>query len=412
MSVPNTLITPTWVTKDVAVNFKNNLKLIGCFDRHWDEAWKNKPQGAQIGDTVQIRIQQRWEVNEGQALVQQAIINQTVPLTINHQFQIGMGWSSSQEALEVEEVQDRYTKTAGRRQANKWDVVAGAEVYKSVYFSIGAPGVAITSNQTWTDGVALLRNVAVPDDELIAVLDPLTESALLANNFALFNPSDRISKYFKTGQFAGAALGVDEWYWDPNIPTHTTGTFTASTPAVLNAGQTGSTITTDGWGTYALKAGDSFILDGVYAMNPESYISTGILQQFTLTADVSGSTTATLAFSPAIIPSGQLTTVSGSPADNAAITFLGSTGAVGGTMAAQTSRQSLMFNPAAFAFAMVSLPDGLAGAKAKTVGDKDSKIWMRWVEQYNIQTDQQPSRVDTLGGVASVLAYFALRAWS
>jgi hypothetical protein len=71
-----------------------------------------------------------------------------------------------------------------------------------------------------------------------------------------------------------------------------------------------------------------------------------------------------------------------------------------------------MFHPAAFAFAMVDLPDRLAGAVAKTVGDKDTKIAIRWVEQYNIQTDQQPSRCDTIGGVAAILPYFAVRMWS
>lgn len=409
----NTLITPTWVTKDTAVNFKNNLKLIGRFDRTWEKQnWGDKPEGAQIGDTVQVRIQQRWEVNEGQALVQQSILNQTVPLTINHQFQVGMGWSSSQTALEIEMVQDRYTKPAGRRMANKWDVVAGQEVYKAVYFSAGTPGSPITSNQTWTDAVALLHNNAVPDGDLGAVIDPLTQSSLLANNFALFNPNAQISKYFKTGQFAGAALGVDEWYWDPNMPIHTTGTFTSSTPVVSSAGQTGSTLATSGWGTYALKAGDVFTIDGVYGVNPESYQSTGSLQQFVLTADLAGSSTATFSISPSIIPSGQLQTVTASPGLNAAMTFLGATGTVSATMAATSSRQSLMFHPAAFAFAMVDLPDNLAGANAKTVGDKDTKIAMRWVEQYNIQTDQQPSRCDTIGGVAAILPYFAVRMWS
>ncbi len=393
----NTLITPTWVTKDTAVNFKNNLKLIGRFDRSIEKQnFKDKPEGAQIGDTVQVRIQQRWEVSEGQGLVQQSILNQTVPLTINHQFQIGMG----------------YTKPAGRRMANKWDVVAGKEVYKKVYFSAGTPGTAITSNQTWTDAVALLHNNAVPDDELGAVIDPLTQSSLLANNFALFNPNAQISKYFKTGQFAGAALGVDEWYWDPNMPIHTTGTFTSSTPVATAANQTGSTLTTSGWGTYALVEGDVFTIDGVYGVNPESYESTGALQQFVLTQDVAGSSTATLTFSPSIITSGQLKTVTASPSTTAAITFLGATGAVSATMAAQTSRQSLLFHPAAFAFAMVDLPDKLAGANAKSVGDSDTKIAMRWVEQYNIQTDQSPSRCDTIGGVAAILPYFALRAWS
>jgi hypothetical protein len=409
----NTFITPTWVTKDTAVNFKNNLKLIGRFDRTWEKQnWGDKPEGAQIGDTVQVRIQQRWEVNEGQALVQQSILNQTVPLTINHQFQVGMGWSSSQTALEVERVQDRYTKPAGRRMANKWDVVAGQEVYKAVYFSAGSPGVPITSNQTWTDAVALLHNNAVPDGELGAVIDPLTQSSLLAANFALFNPNQQISKYFKTGQFAGAALGVDEWYWDPNMPIHTTGTFTSSSPAVVNGGQTGSSLAIDGMGTYALKAGDVFTIDGVYGVNPESYQSTGQLQQFTLTADVSGSSTATLSISPSIIPSGQLKSVTTSPADNAVLTFKGATGTVSATMSAIASRQSLMFHPAAFAFAMVDLPDNLAGANAKTVGDKETRIAMRWVEQYNIQTDQQPSRCDTIGGVAPILPYYAVRMWS
>lgn len=409
----NTLITPSWVTKDTAVNFKNNLKLIGRFDRTWEKQnWGDKPEGAQIGDTVQVRIQQRWEVNEGQALVQQSILNQTVPLTINHQFQVGMGWSSSQTALEIEMVQDRYTKPAGRRMANKWDVVAGQEVYKSVYFSAGSPGVAITDNQTWTDAVALLHNNAVPADELNAVIDPLTQSSLLANNFALFNPTAQISKYFKTGQFSGAALGVDEWYWDPNMPIHTTGTFTTSTPVASSAGQTGSSLAISGMGTYALKAGDVFTVDGVYGVNPESYQSTGQLQQFVLTADVSGSSTATLSISPSIIPSGQLQTVTASPANNAALTFLGATGTVSATMSAIASRQSLMFHPAAFAFAMVDLPDNLAGANAKTVGDKETRIAMRWVEQYNIQTDQQPSRCDTIGGVAAILPYFACRMWS
>ena len=409
----NTFITPTWVTKDVAMNFKNNLKLIGQFDRTWEKQnWGNKPEGAQIGDTVQVRIQQRWQVFEGQGLVQQPILNQTVPLTINHQFQVGMGWSSAQTALEVEKVQDRYTRPAGRRQANKWDAVAGAEVYKSVYFSAGSPSTPITSNQTWTDAVALLHNNAVPDGDLCAVIDPLTQSNLLAANFAIFNPQSQISQYFKTGQFSGAALGVDEWYYDPLIPTHTTGSFTASTWQMTSASQTGSSITVDGGGTYALKEGDVFTIAGVNGVNPESYTDTGVLQQFVLTADVSGSSTATLTISPSIIPSGQLQTVTASPANDAALTFLGSSGAVGGTMTATSSRQSLMFNPAAFAFAMVDLPDNLAGANAKTVGDKDTNIAIRWVEQYNIQTDQQPSRCDTIGGVAAILPYFAVRMWS
>jgi hypothetical protein len=407
----NVFLTPTWFTKDTAVGFKNNLKLIGQFDRSYDDVWANKPQNMQIGYTVQVRIEQRWIVSEGQALVVQPILNQSVPMTINHQFQIGCEWSSADDALAVEEVQSRYTVPAGKAQANKWDVVAGKEVYKQVYTSIGSPGVPISDDATYTDGVAKMRNVGVPDD-FVAVLDPKSQSRLLAANFALFNPQTQISKYFKTGQFSGPALGVDAWSWDPNMPTHTTGTFTTATPAVAGANQTGSTIALSGMGTYAMKAGDVFTIDGVFAVNPLTYEDTGDLQQFSLQADLAGTTTGTFTISPAIITSGSLQTVTVSPANLAAVTWLGATGTVAATMAATKSRQSLMFNPAAFAFVMVDLPKNLAGANTKRVSDKDAGISMRWVEQYAITTDQNPSRIDSMGGVAAILPAFAMRAWS
>ena len=405
----NTIITSTWVTKDVAMFWKNSIKLVGRFDRQWNAEWSKT--ASKIGDTIQVRIPQRFVVNEGQALVIQSILNQTVPLSINHQYQVGMEWSSADSALRVEEVQKRYTKPAGFALANKADVQSGAEVYKSVYTSVGTPGTAITSNQTWTDAVAKLRALGVPED-LCVVMDPQTQSNILNANFALFNPQAQISKYFTSGQFGAGALGVDDWYYDPNLPTHTTGTFTTATPIVSGGGQSGSTLSASGLGTYALVAGDVFTIDGVNAVNPVSYVNTGFLQQFTLSVNVAGTTTGTLTFSPPIIASGQLQTVTALPAASAAINFLGATGAVAATMAATASKQTLMFNGDAFAFAMVSLPDNLPGANAKTISDPDARISLRWVEQYQASTDQLPRRCDMLVGMAPILPGFACRCWS
>ncbi len=408
----NTLITPNWVTTDTATGFLDSTKLIGRFDRQWDDSWSNLPEGAKIGNTAQVRIEQRWVVTEGQALQQQAILNQTVPITINHQFNIGMGWSSSQATLEVEEVQSRYSRPAGKRMAAKWDRVAGAEVYKSVYFSVGTPGVNIPDNITWQTAVAILQEQAVPDDMIAAIVSPSQQAVLTSSNYALFNPQKQVSGYFESGKFSDAALGVNKWFFDPLLPMHTTGTFTASTPIVTAGGLTGSTITTSGWGTFALKQGDVFTLDGVYSTNPlEQDLNMGRLQQFTMSTDLSGSSTATLAFSPSIITSGPLQNVTASPAANAAITFMGATGTIAATMAATASRQNLLFHPSAFAFVMVDLAKDLAGARTGYTSDKETKIKMRWAEQWNIQTDQQPSRIDTIGGIAPILPYFAVRCW-
>lgn len=405
----NTFITPNWVTTDVAMNWKNDIRLIANVKRTYGNDWKNKPEGAQIGYTVQQRIQQRWQVTEGQALQQQAVLNQTVPISLTHQLQIGMGWSSADATVVVEEVQDRYTKPAGRAMASKCDALLGAEVYKSVYYTIGTPGVSITANDVYTDGSAFLDNVAVPMP-LCAVLDPKAMSKITSANFAIFNLPGG-NRDFKTGQFSGENLGFDEWYRDPNMPTHTTGTFTTATPIVSGAGQTGSTLSASGLGTYALKAGDTFKLTGVNAVNPVSYVDTGALQEFVLTVDVAGTTTGTLTFSPPIITSGQLQTVTASPAANAPIFFTGATGTVSATMAATTSRQSLLFNAAAFAFVNADLKKNLAGAVTGRISDEDARVSMRSVEQYNIQTDQEPTRIDMLVGNAAVLPYFAIRAW-
>jgi hypothetical protein len=410
----NTFITPNWVSTDVAMFWDNNIKLLRLADMTYGSEWKDKPDGAQIGYTVQQRIPQRFRVKRGQALQQQAILNQTVPISLTDQLQVAMGWSSADNAVDVEEVQDRYTKPAGKALASECDSFFGQQIYKSVYFSIGTPGTAITSNETWTDGVATLRAFGVPED-LLAVTDPKQQSKLVSSNLALFNPRETIGRIFKKGLFGEGALGVDEWAWDSNMPVHTTGTFTSSTPVVSGASQTGSTLAISGMGTYALKEGDVFTIDGVYGVNPISYTDTTILQQFTLSADVSGSSTATLTFTPSIIAdtNSQLQTVNALPANGAAISFLGATGTVNATLAATTSKQNLIANPAAFAWVSADLPVNLAGAVAgRTPGAKGDRVSIRYVDQYNIQTDQMPRRMDCLVGAAPVLPYFALRAWS
>ncbi|HMF58850.1 MAG TPA: P22 phage major capsid protein family protein [Vicinamibacterales bacterium] len=407
--MPNTIITPTWVTKDVAMFWKNSIKLVGRFDRQWNKEWSKS--ATKLGDTIQVRIPQRFQVTEGQALAIQSIFNQTVPLSINHQYQVAFEWSSADAALRIEEVQKRYTKPAGQALANKADAQCGEEVYRSVYFSIGAPGVPLASDLTWTDGVALLRSAGVPED-LCAVTDPRTQSAITNANLALFGPRPVVDKAFRESKFAEMALGIDDWYYDPNMPTFTTGTFTTATPIVSGGGQTGSTILLAGMGTYAMVKGDVFTIDGVYMVNPVSYVDQAILQQFTLTAPLAGTTTGTFSISPPIITSGQLQTVTNSPGANAAVSWLGSTGTVAATMAAQRSKQSLVFQGDAFAFAMVDLPDDLPGAEATTITDPDARISLRRVRQYQALTDQLPNRIEMLVGMAPIIPSFALRAWS
>lgn len=410
----NTVITPNWVSTDVAMFWDQNVTALKLSDPTYGSEWRNLPDGAKIGYTVQQRIPQRWRVKRGQALQQQPILNQTVPISLTDQLQVAMGWSSADQEIEIEEVQDRYDKPAGQAFAAECDAFFQQSIVKSVYFNIGTPGQRITDNVTWTDGVAKLHAFGVPD-ELRAVIEPLQQSKLQAQNMTQFNPQSTISTVFRKGFFGFGAFGVDEWAWDSHMVSFTTGTFTTSTPVVAGANQSGSSLAISGLGTYAFVEGDRFTIDGVYGVEPVSYVNTNILQDFVVTSDLAGSSTATLTISPSLIadPNSPLQTVNALPANGAAITFKGATGTVSATMTATTTKLNLIANAAAFAFVSADLPVKLAGAVAgRTPGAKTDKISIRYVDQYNIQTDQLPRRMDGLVGAAPILPYFALVAYS
>jgi hypothetical protein len=406
----NTLATSTWVTKETSREFFNDLTFLANVNRTYDDQYIQN--GAKVGNTVNARLPQRFQATDGQALQLQNIFDQTVPITLTNQKNVAFGWSSAQATTEVDEVRTRYTKPGGEALANVAEVLAFNAVYRDVFNAVGTPGTTPAATLTYLQAGTKLTDQATPLRGRVAVLDPLAMQTIANASSTLFNPSAVIGENYKNGMFGRRQLGIDEWYQDPVRPTHTTGSFTASTPVVSGAGQTGSAISTTGWAAAAttLKKGDILTIAGVNTVNPLSYSSVGRLQQFVVTADtgdVAGAIAA-LPISPSIITSGQLQTVDVSPAANAAITVW-SANPVAGTLAATASPQSFVYHPDAFAFVMADLMKPGAGAEATTVRSKALGFSIRMVEQYQIGTDQNPSRLDILIGAATVQARLACR---
>jgi len=404
----NSLVTPTWYTKEVARILVNNLKFAANVNRSYDDAYVQA--GAKVGYTVNARLPQRFTVTEGQALQTQGINDQYAPITLTHQKNVAYSWSTASMTQEIEEIRKRYVAPAATALANVIDYDGLNTVYTDVYQSVGVPGTTPSSNLTYLQANAKLTNSAVPSDGRVAVLDPTSMVTLANANLALFNPSAQISEQYREGQFASRALGVSEWYEDANVAKFTTGSYTTSTPLINGASQTGSSLVTDGWASSAatLNKGDIFTIAGVYAVNPVSYASTGALQQFVVTATTTSVLTdmAALPISPSIITSGQLQTVTASPADNAAITVVG---AGASTMTATVTSQSLLYHPDAFALVMADLHRPSSGAEATTVRSKELGVSIRMVQQYQIGTDSEPTRLDVLYGWATLRPTLACR---
>lgn len=405
----NTLATPTWTTKETARYFTNDLVFLANVNRTYDDQYVQS--GAKVGNTVNARLPQRFVAVDGQAAQIQSLFDQTVPITLTNQKQVAFGYSSAQATTELDLIRTRYVQPGAEALANAAEALAFLAVYRDVYSAVGTLGTTPSATLTYLQAGTKLTDLATPMKGRVAVLDPLAMQTIANTSSALFNPSAVISENYEEGMFGRNQLGIGKWMQDAVRPTHTSGTFTAATPTVTGAGQVGASILTGAWasGATTLKRGDILTFAGVNSVNPLSYTSTGRLQQFVVTADVSDSTQViTIPISPSIITSGQLQTVDASPAASAAITVW-SANPSGGVLATTNSPQSLVYHPDAFAFVMADLIKPNKGADATTVSSKLNGISIRYVEQYQGMTDQNLNRLDILIGAATLQPRLACR---
>jgi hypothetical protein len=255
-----------------------------------------------------------------------------------------------------------------------------------------------------------MDNEACPRDGMrYAAFSPTANAALVGGFSGLFNSSKEISDNYKKGVLQDA-LGLNIMM-SQNIPTHTVGGL-GGTPLVNGANQgitnSGATdnpyaattsLITDGWTAAAanrLRKGDVFTIAGVFAVNPETKQSTGVLRQFVVTADVSsdGSGNATVVIAPAIIAGGAFQNVTARPADNAAITV--QTGS-----ASTAYQQNLVWHRDAVTFVSpeMELPNNMDMASQASLADEGG-ISLRFVRGFDILNNRRISRFDVLWGVA------------
>src|SRR5262245_22426535 len=247
--MPNTLATPNWVTKETARGYVNKLVALAHVNRTYDDQYIQA--GAKVGNTVNARLPQRWQVTDGQALQIQAIYDQTVPITLTNQKNVAFGYSSAQATTELDLIRQRYTQPGADGLANASEILFFQNVYRDIYSSVGTPGVTPSAVLTYLQAGTKLTDLATPLEERVAMLDPLAMQTIANTSSVLFNPGGFVSRATEEGMWAGKLLGVDGWYQDPLVPTHTTGTFTACTPTVNGANQTGSTLNTQAWASGA-----------------------------------------------------------------------------------------------------------------------------------------------------------------
>lgn len=388
---------------------RNNLVFSGVVNRDYDSQFARN--GAKIGSTVNARKPPRYTVSEGPALQVQNATETYVPVTLNHQQHVDIAFSSADLTLNIDDFSTRFLRPAMIALANKVDMTGLTECYKGVYNMLGTPGsTPSTSKIVLQCGQRLDEEAAPVDDKRQLIINPATQVELADVIKGYFNPQSQVSEVFRTGRLAKNTLGFD-WSMSQNIPHHTYGTSTSAANPTTDGAQsatgpnanasTGFNLTVNAI-TGTIKAGTVVTLSGVYAVNPQSRQSTGTLRQFVVTDDVAGSAT-TIPIFPAPVFSGAFQNVyssTGNIANGATVTLPNSSGGA-------SHPQNLAFHSDAFTLATADLvmPGGVhMGARENYEG-----LSLRVVQQYDINSDMFPCRIDILYGFATVYPELATR---
>ena len=399
----NSLLTPSIIAAEALRMFENKLAFTSKINKQYSKEFAKT--GAKIGNTITVRKPWRPSTRQGPAISIQNVAEEMVPLVLSNQTGVDFTFTSQDLTLTIDDFANRYIKPAVVAAANYIDQQNLQMAAQNTFNAVGTSGTAPATALLYLQAQQKLNELSCPfDGDRSAFVNPAGSAAIVNALTGLFQSSEKIKEQYEKGMM-GLAFGA-EFYMAQNLYSYTTGTGGSSSPTTLTTGspQTGSSLSVVSWGsTSTAVQGDVFTIAGVYKVNPITKVSTGVLQQFVVTANAtaSGGAITNLAISPSIITSGSTQTVNAAPATSAAITMV--------TTANTATANNILCHKDAFTLgcADMELPEGVHfAARAR---DEESGLSIRIVRAYDINSDQIPCRLDILWGNAAFRPEWACR---
>lgn len=352
----NTVDQSKLVLNAFAATFQNNL--VSADVVSWKEY--DTEMDDRNGLAVSEQVGPRYAITETTDGVQdlssgvQASVFGSEQFKVNKTFGSSMGWGDfvkirdigaaresealTNAAVNLSEKIDAYVLRTAALASNNW---------------VGTPGEVIDDFDEFMSGYTRLKEEGVSDADLHGVL-AFSDKQKLGNQLGKLYGEDESKKAIRVG-FKGDLGGIPTMFTQ-QLPALTVGSRAASGAALINGATQNvnykdvavstapgyymtQTISIDTLtGSQTVKAGEVFTIAGVYAWDNRkgAAVSPARLQQFTVVADATASSgaIAALRIFPAIIVQGSGSgeninvntahaTVDAAPADNAAITWLG-----------------------------------------------------------------------------------------
>lgn len=391
MAAPNTLLNSSVITNTALAILHQKLNFIGSINRAYDPSFAN--EGARIGSSLRIRLPNQYVIRSGPTLNAQATVENQVTLNVTSQKGVDVSFSSAELTLNIDDfaniiLEPAMAVLAANIEADALNMaldvynetrVVGAQTFKNI----------LTARKILKDNLA-------PAGEFMLRMNTQDNVDLVDSLKGLFQSSTQIASQYRDGVL-GHSAGF-EFAENTFLSQYTRGAM--SSAYVLNGvPATGATTAVVATGTGAGTQGDVFTIAGVNRVHPETKTSTGVLQQFVLTAAYAGGA-GTISFAPALnYGATGVQNVSAAPATNAALTFSGTVSTANGI--------SLAYAQDAFTFATADLkmPNGVDMAARKVMDG----ISMRLVRAYDINNDLFPARFDVLYGFKTIRPQLAVR---
>lgn len=394
----NLINTVDWLTMESLRTLVNMLEVASRFNTDNN---KDYAQKFPVGETIRIKLPQRWTVKQGIAYQPQPIARKFTTATMNQFIQIGFDYDSVEQALKLERTKEdifrEYFKPGVEQMAQEIDSQAANFAWQNTNHVVGVLGTTPTTVDPFNAARQKILENAGMTGEMTFVIAPKVNRSLSSNLTNLFNPSDEISKLFKRGYIGEMAGG--RWFESMSLYSATAGTW-ASAVTVNGANQSGSTLAITDTSGDTFMVGDVISIANVNEVNPVTRRSTGSLKQFVVAQPLTGTGTDNLTIQPAIIgptPGGapdQYQNVDALPANGAALTLYPGTTSPNG----KTGIQNLCFTRDAFALVSVELETPKAVEFASEKRDPDTGISLRITRTWDPILSRFINRTDALFG--------------
>lgn len=396
----NTLLDPKVYANVMLKLVLNNLVMGRLVTTQFNNEFKK------IGSTLYIKRPPEFVVREGQVAQVQDVIEGEAPIRIDRQRGVDIEFSSLEDTLSVDGLLKNAimnSQAAAIAQEIDSDLIECVLEFPNW---VGTPGQSIDSARDFFEAPKRLDIMAVPGADRHGVLGPDDWWALTGSFVDLQTQENVAQDALRRARLP--LVGNVQPYMTQSVVNLVTGSRTTSGAAQVDGANQNVTYLSISANDYkqtfnikgltpghTIKRGEVFTAAGCNAVNPRTKADTGIPYQMVVLEDAvaDGSGNATLTIANPIIVDGAYKTVTAAPANNAAITWMGS--------ANTAYPQNAVFHKSSIALVFAKLSDPFTGT-ASYATDPNTGVTVRYWRTSDGINDTHLHRWDVLYGVRNI----------